>query len=97
MNILLPHTLFTVFYNYTFFSFNVQNIFIFTGDVGGAEIDGRVTFSQTLTEPSVPSTRVAYHFTGLKPGPHKLHVHQFGDLCSGDIDFVGGHFVGDGK
>ena len=90
------NSIFTVFIILLFFRLTF-NIFYLTGDVGGAEIDGRVTFSQTLTEPSIPSTRVAYHFTGLKPGPHKLHVHQFGDLCSGDIDFVGGHFVGDGK
>jgi Cu/Zn superoxide dismutase len=71
-------------------------VFSAEGDVGGADIDGRITFRQSTSAAS-EATHVSYHFTGLKPGPHNLHVHKYGDVSSGDVDFVGGHYVGDGN
>jgi Cu/Zn superoxide dismutase len=69
-------------------------------DIGGGAIDGTITFqegttpSTTTGQPAVPYTRISYFFTGMKPGPHKLHVHANGDIQSGDVDYVGGHFTG---
>ena len=38
--------------------------------------------------------RIDYFFSGLIPGPHKLHVHTFGNVASTAGNLVGGHYVG---
>ena len=59
---------------------------------------GVVTFKDLANGNVVaPQIRISYFFTGLKPGPHSMHVHTYGDISSGDIAYVGGHYEGDGN
>jgi Cu-Zn family superoxide dismutase len=53
----------------------------------GSNVHGTVTF--TKVEGGV---RVHAHITGLTPGKHGFHVHEFGDCSSPDAKSAGGHF-----
>lgn len=65
-------------------------------DYGGSKIDGRVTFTNTKPTATVTidqvdgfpdqtnAIRIDYFFSGLVPGPHKLHVHTLGNVLSAD-------------
>eukprot|EP01089_Gocevia_fonbrunei_P013301 TRINITY_DN3380_c0_g1_i1.p1 TRINITY_DN3380_c0_g1~~TRINITY_DN3380_c0_g1_i1.p1 ORF type:complete len:169 (-),score=53.11 TRINITY_DN3380_c0_g1_i1:50-511(-) len=59
---------------------------------GDAGVSGTVHFSQT--EGAVATIKV--ELTGLKPGEHGFHVHEFGDNTNGCIS-AGGHFNPHGK
>ena len=54
--------------------------------LGTAKLAGSVTFTE-----SGGKVTVTGHLTGLTPGKHGFHVHEFGD-CSGDGTPAGGHF-----
>lgn len=47
---------------------------------GSAVISGMVWFSQKDMQ---ASTTIHANITGLTPGPHGFHVHEFGDLSNG--------------
>ena len=47
---------------------------------GEADVNGNVTFSQEK-EGSPVSIQVS--LSGLKPGPHGFHIHEFGDNTGG--------------
>ena len=53
----------------------------------GGKVEGTVTF--TKVEGGV---KVAAHITGLAPGTHGFHVHEFGDCSAADGSAAGGHF-----
>lgn len=53
----------------------------------GNSVKGTVTFTQ-MGE----SVKVQAHLSGLKPGTHGFHVHEFGDCSAGDGTSAGGHF-----
>lgn len=53
----------------------------------GGKVTGTVTF--TKAEGGV---KVAAHITGLAPGAHGFHVHEFGDCSAADFTSAGGHF-----
>ena len=53
----------------------------------GGKVEGTVTF--TKAEGGV---RVSAHITGLAPGTHGFHVHEFGDCSAADFASAGGHF-----
>ena len=53
----------------------------------GGAIAGHVTFTKTEK-----GTRVQAEITGLTPGKHGFHVHEFGDASSPDGKAAGGHF-----
>ncbi len=53
----------------------------------GGDASGTVTF--TKVEGGV---RVEAKITGLTPGPHGFHIHEFGDCSSPDAMSTGGHF-----
>lgn len=57
--------------------------------VNSDKVEGVIHFYQ-LGGPTSP-VRVAGNLTGLSPGPHGFHVHQFGDT-SGGCKSMGGHF-----
>jgi len=50
-------------------------------------IRGVVYFDQTENGVSVKAT-----FTGLEPGPHGFHIHQFGNCAGEDGSAAGGHY-----
>lgn len=54
-------------------------------------VAGTVTF--TKVEGGV---RVVAEVTGLTPGKHGFHVHEFGDLSKPDLTSTGGHFNPEG-
>jgi Cu-Zn family superoxide dismutase len=53
----------------------------------GNEVHGTVRFTKVAN-----GVRVVADITGLKPGDHGFHVHEFGDASSADGTAAGGHF-----
>ena len=53
----------------------------------GNSVAGLVTFSKSGQE-----IKVVADITGLTPGKHGFHVHEFGDCSSSDGNSAGGHF-----
>jgi len=55
--------------------------------LGGSAVNGTVTFTQ---QPD--GVHIHAELTGLTPGEHGFHVHQYGDCTSVDGKCAGGHF-----
>ncbi len=53
----------------------------------GNTMQGKVTFTQEKN-----GVRVVGTFTGLTPGSHGFHIHEFGDCGCDDAVCAGGHF-----
>jgi superoxide dismutase, Cu-Zn family len=53
----------------------------------GNSVHGVVTFEQTDS-----GVHVMANLSGLKPGKHGFHIHEFGDITSDDGSSAGGHF-----
>jgi Cu-Zn family superoxide dismutase len=53
----------------------------------GKSVNGTVTFEETDN-----GVRVIVKLTGLSPGKHGFHIHEFGDISSEDGSSAGGHF-----
>jgi superoxide dismutase, Cu-Zn family len=53
----------------------------------GNSVHGKVTF-----EEQTDGIRVVANLSGLIPGKHGFHVHEFGDISSEDGSSAGGHF-----
>lgn len=53
----------------------------------GSTVTGTVTFTKTGEE-----VKVVADITGLKPGKHGFHIHEFGDCSSSDAKSAGAHF-----
>jgi Cu-Zn family superoxide dismutase len=53
----------------------------------GSSVEGKATFSK-----AEGGVRVSVHVTGLAPGKHGFHVHEFGDCSAADGSAAGGHF-----
>jgi Cu-Zn family superoxide dismutase len=55
--------------------------------LSGSKVTGKVTFTQ-----QADGVEVEAEFTGLTPGKHGFHVHEFGDCSKMDGSCAGGHF-----
>ncbi len=53
----------------------------------GNTVTGTVTFTQ-----EEKGVRVIAHLSGLKPGNHGFHIHEYGDISSDDGTSAGGHY-----
>src|SRR5688572_20722669 len=53
----------------------------------GGKVEGTVWF-----EPAGSGVKVKARVTGLAPGAHGFHVHEFGDCSAADFASAGGHF-----
>jgi len=53
----------------------------------GGKVEGTVWF-----EPAGSGVKVKARVTGLAPGTHGFHVHEFGDCSAADSTSAGGHF-----
>lgn len=53
----------------------------------GSKVSGSVTFTQ-----SADGLKIVADVTGLTPGKHGFHVHEFGDCSAPDAASAGGHF-----
>lgn len=53
----------------------------------GSTVEGTVTFTKTGDQ-----TKIVADVTGLTPGKHGFHIHEFGDCSSPDGMSAGGHF-----
>jgi superoxide dismutase, Cu-Zn family len=53
----------------------------------GNRVSGTVTFTE-----EADGVRVHADLTGLTPGKHGFHVHEFGDCSAADLASAGGHF-----
>jgi Cu-Zn family superoxide dismutase len=53
----------------------------------GTNVSGTVTFTE-----EADGVRVQANITGLTPGKHGFHVHEFGDCSATDLASAGGHF-----
>jgi Cu-Zn family superoxide dismutase len=54
-------------------------------------VQGTVTFTQTDA-----GVEISGEITGLTPGKHGFHIHEFGDMSSADGMATGGHFNPEG-
>lgn len=52
-----------------------------------SKVMGTVTFTKTGDE-----VKVVAEITGLAPGKHGFHIHEFGDCSAPDATSAGGHF-----
>jgi superoxide dismutase, Cu-Zn family len=57
-----------------------------------SKVSGKVVFTQKGGE-----VEITGEISGLTPGLHGFHVHEFGDMTSKDGTSTGGHFNPDGK
>ena len=55
--------------------------------LGDHKVKGKVTFTQ-----KADGVEIVGEFTGLQPGEHGFHVHEFGDCSMADGKCAGGHF-----
>ena len=55
--------------------------------LGDHKVKGKVTFTQKSD-----GVEIVGEFTGLQPGEHGFHVHEFGDCSMADGKCAGGHF-----
>lgn len=53
----------------------------------GQKAEGKVTFTK-----SDAGVKVTVHVSGLTPGKHGFHIHEFGDCSAPDAISAGGHF-----
>lgn len=53
----------------------------------GSDVKGKIEFIQ-LTD----GIRIIGDVTGLKPGEHGFHIHEFGDCSAPDASSAGGHY-----
>jgi superoxide dismutase, Cu-Zn family len=53
----------------------------------GSQVAGRVTFTKVGD-----TIEVVADITGLTPGKHAFHIHEFGDCSAADASSAGGHF-----
>ena len=53
----------------------------------GSNVEGTVTFTKSGDE-----VKIGADLTGLTPGKHGFHIHEFGDCSSPDGKAAGGHF-----
>jgi Cu-Zn family superoxide dismutase len=53
----------------------------------GNKVSGTVTFTEVAD-----GVQVQANITGLTPGQHGFHIHEFGDCSSADGSSAGGHF-----
>ncbi|MEQ9378623.1 MAG: superoxide dismutase family protein [Imperialibacter sp.] len=53
----------------------------------GNQVKGTVTFTETAD-----GVKVVADLTGLEPGKHGFHIHEFGDCSAPDGTSAGGHF-----
>jgi Cu-Zn family superoxide dismutase len=53
----------------------------------GSKVTGTVTFTKTGD-----TVQVVADITGLTPGKHAFHIHEFGDCSAADASSAGGHF-----
>jgi superoxide dismutase, Cu-Zn family len=53
----------------------------------GSQVMGTVTFTQVGD-----TVQVVADVTGLTPGKHGFHIHEFGDCSAADASSAGGHF-----
>lgn len=60
---------------------------VIRGTTGNDDVTGTVTFTQ-----EEGGVRIQASVSGLTPGDHGFHVHQWGDTNCGDGKCTGGHF-----
>jgi Cu-Zn family superoxide dismutase len=53
----------------------------------GSKVSGTVTFTE-----EADGVKVRAEITGLTPGNHGFHVHEFGDCSAADASSAGAHF-----
>lgn len=58
----------------------------------GSQVRGTVTFEKVAD-----GLHVVANVTGLAPGKHGFHIHEFGDCSADDASSAGGHFNPAGK
>ena len=58
----------------------------------GSKVQGTVTFEKTKG-----GIKIVADVTGLAPGKHGFHVHEFGDCSAADFTSAGPHFMAPGE
>jgi Cu-Zn family superoxide dismutase len=60
--------------------------------LGNSKVEGKVVFTKVAG-----GVEIVAELSGLTPGDHGFHVHEFGDCSMADGTCAGGHFNPDGK
>src|SRR5262245_45956286 len=60
--------------------------------LGNSKVAGKVVFTKVAD-----GVEIAAELSGLAPGEHGFHVHEFGDCSMADGVCAGGHFNPEGK
>ncbi len=60
--------------------------------LGGSKVEGKVVFTKVDG-----GVEIVADLSGLTPGKHGFHVHEFGDCSMADGKCAGGHFNPEGK
>jgi Cu-Zn family superoxide dismutase len=60
--------------------------------LGGSKVEGKVVFTKVAD-----GVQIEAELSGLAPGEHGFHVHEFGDCSMADGVCAGGHFNPEGK
>lgn len=66
---------------------NVQKAVAVLSPTANSKVTGAVTFTKAGNE-----VKVVADLTGLSPGKHGFHIHEFGDCSAPDATSAGGHF-----
>jgi Cu-Zn family superoxide dismutase len=65
----------------------IEKAIVVLHPVGDSKVHGSLTFAQ-----KDGAIEISGEVTGLSPGQHAFHVHEFGDCSSLDAGSAGGHF-----
>ena len=68
-------------------NFNHKALVATVMSLGDSDVEGSVTFKEEGT-----GVLVEGEFSGLEPGKHGFHIHEFGDCRAADGTSAGGHY-----
>ena len=71
----------------TYAADDVQKAIAVLNPTAGSKVTGTVTFTK-----SGKGVKIVADISGLSPGKHGFHIHEFGDCSAPDATSAGGHF-----
>ena len=87
LNVVLPIAIALVFTLGSAFAQEPTKAIAVLHSASGSQVTGTVTFTKMGD-----TVQVVADITGLTPGKHGFHIHEFGDCSAADASSAGGHF-----